>query len=61
MKYDVKNGKPFLNRDGYTDVDANNRNFSGFAGGQFDWQFTTSGQTKFSTHQGEVWADMFLG
>jgi hypothetical protein len=35
--------------------------YYGFAGGQNVWQFAAEEQTNFSTHPGEVWADMFLG
>jgi hypothetical protein len=51
---------PYLNRFGYgspEDVPP----FSGFAGGENNWQFTLSSQTNFSDYSGEVWADMFLG
>jgi len=62
LKQDVAN-MPFLNRFDY----GNPENlpgapaFSGFAGGENDWQFTLSWQTNFSDYPGEVWADMFLG
>jgi RHS repeat-associated protein len=59
LKEDVAT-MPFLNRFGYGKVN-DDPPFSGFAGGENDWQFTLSWQTDFSFYPGEVWADMFLG
>jgi len=59
LKADVAT-MPFLNRFDYGSAEGVPP-FSGFAGGENNWQFTLSSQTKFSDYPGEVWADMFLG
>jgi RHS repeat-associated protein len=59
LKEDVATMR-FLYRDGYGKA-SDDTPFSGFAGGENDWQFALSWQTDFSLYKGEVWADMFLG
>ena len=59
LKIDVAT-MPFLNRFGYGTA-RDDPPYSGFAGGQWDWQFALSHETDFSLFPGEVWADMFLG
>ena len=62
LKQDVAN-MGFLNRFDYGNTEdlPGVPAFSGFAGGQNQWQFAISDQTDFSLYKGEVWADMFLG
>jgi hypothetical protein len=62
LKADVETMR-FLNRFGYGSSESlpGAPAYSGFAGGENDWQFTLSWQTDFSLYPGEVWADMFLG